>query len=118
MTMPQVDMDAVRMLIEDAARLTIMPRFRQLSTSEVDQKAGPHDVVTIADKESEAYLEPRLRALLPGSTVVGEEAVSGDEGIMEALRRPGRRLADRSGRRHRQLCGGQCAVRRDGSAGA
>jgi fructose-1,6-bisphosphatase/inositol monophosphatase family enzyme len=88
-TMPQVDMDAVRMLIEDAARLTIMPRFRQLSTSEVDQKAGPHDVVTIADKESEAYLEPRLRALLPGSTVVGEEAVSGDEGIMEALRRPG-----------------------------
>ena len=83
------DMDAVRLLIEEASHSVIMPRFRQLGGQEIDQKAGPHDVVTIADRESEAFLTPRLRDLIPGSTVVGEEAVSADEGIMEALRRPG-----------------------------
>src|SRR3546814_5531647 len=46
-------------------------------------------MVTIADRESEEFLTPRLEALIAGSTVVGEEAVSADESIMEALRRPG-----------------------------
>src|SRR3546814_7914346 len=82
-------MDAVRLLIEEAARSVIMPRFRQLGSHEIDQKAGPHDMVTIADRESEEFLTPRLEALIAGSTVVGEEAVSADESIMEALRRPG-----------------------------
>jgi len=89
MTGAAVDMDAVRHLLEQAARTVIMPRFRQLGHHEIDQKAGPHDVVTIADRESEAFLTPRLQALIPGSTVVGEEASSADEGIMDALRRPG-----------------------------
>lgn len=84
-----IDMDAVRLLIEEAARTAIMPRFRQLKTGDIDQKAGPHDVVTIADKDSEAFLTPRLQALIPGSAVVGEEAASADETIMDALRRPG-----------------------------
>ena len=88
-TIPSIDMDAVRQLIEEAAKVTITPRFRLLKREDVDLKTGPHDVVTIADKDAEAYLTPRLQALLPGSSVVGEEAVSGDEGIMEALRRPG-----------------------------
>src|SRR3546814_12545707 len=66
-----------------------MPRFRQLGRHEIDQKAGPHDMVTIADRESEEFLTPRLEALMAGSTVVGEEAVSADESIMEALLRPG-----------------------------
>lgn len=85
----RIDMDVVRLLIEEAARTVIMPRFRQLKTGDIDQKAGPHDVVTIADKDSEAFLTPRLQALVPGSTVVGEEAASADEAIMDALRRPG-----------------------------
>lgn len=89
MTTFPIDMDAVRQLIEETAKLTIMPRFRQLRSDEVGTKAGPHDIVTIADQEAEAYLTPRLQGLLPGSSVVGEEAVSGDEGIMDALRRPG-----------------------------
>lgn len=89
MTAAKIDMDAVRLLMEEAARTAIMPRFRQLKTGDIDQKAGPHDVVTIADKDSEAFLAPRLQALIPGSTVVGEEAASADETIMDALRRPG-----------------------------
>jgi fructose-1,6-bisphosphatase/inositol monophosphatase family enzyme len=85
----QIDMDAVRLLMEEAARTTILPHFRKLKAGDVDQKAGPHDVVTVADKASEEFLTPRLQALIPGSTVVGEEASSTDEGIMDALRRPG-----------------------------
>ncbi|PJI37878.1 inositol monophosphatase [Ferrovibrio sp.] len=85
----KVDMDAVRLLIEGAARTTILPHFRKLESKQIDQKAGPHDVVTVADKASEEFLTPRLRDLVPGSTVVGEEASSADESIMDALRRPG-----------------------------
>lgn len=85
----QIDMDAVRLLMEEAARTTILPHFRKLEAKQIDQKAGPHDVVTVADKASEDFLTPRLQALLPGSTVVGEEASSADETIMDALRRPG-----------------------------
>lgn len=85
----QIDMDAVRLLMEEAARTTILPHFRKLETKQIDQKAGPHDVVTVADKASEEFLTPRLRDMIPGSTVVGEEASSADESIMDALRRPG-----------------------------
>lgn len=88
-SIPAIDMDAVRRLIEETAQKTILPRFRQLDRADVSLKAGPHDLVTIADQEAEAYLTPRLRDLIAGSSVVGEEATSGDEGIMEALRRPG-----------------------------
>lgn len=84
-----VDLDRVRLLIEEAATTTILPHFRKLESKQIDQKAGPHDVVTVADKASEDFLTPRLRDLVPGSTVVGEEASSADESIMEALRRPG-----------------------------
>lgn len=85
----KVDMDAVRLLMEEAATTTILPHFRKLESKQIDQKAGPHDVVTVADKASEEFLTPRLQALIPGSTVVGEEASSADESIMDALRRPG-----------------------------
>lgn len=89
MSAANVDLDAVRLLMEEAARTAILPHFRKLKTGDIDQKAGPHDVVTVADKASEEFLTPRLQALVPGSTVVGEEASSADESIMDALRRPG-----------------------------
>jgi 3'-phosphoadenosine 5'-phosphosulfate (PAPS) 3'-phosphatase len=40
----------------------------------------PDDMVTIADREVEAYLAERLTALLPGAAVVGEESVYGSPG--------------------------------------
>ena len=42
-------------------------------------------MVTEADLRSEAWLTPRLADLLPGSMVVGEEAVSNDETVLERL---------------------------------
>lgn len=71
--------------VRKAAAAEIMPRFRQLAAHEVDQKAGPHDLVTDADRLAEKYLTEVLGALLPGSLVVGEEAVDADPASYEAL---------------------------------
>jgi fructose-1,6-bisphosphatase/inositol monophosphatase family enzyme len=65
----------VQEAVRAAAAAEIMPRFRRLAAHEVDQKAGPHDLVTDADRRTEQVLTDRLTALLPGSVVVGEEAV-------------------------------------------
>lgn len=71
--------------LRKAAATEIMPRFRQLAEHEVDQKSGPHDLVTDADRNAELYLTEALGALLPGSVVVGEEAVHADPATYEAL---------------------------------
>ncbi|MDG9717716.1 inositol monophosphatase family protein [Streptomyces sp. DH24] len=72
--------------IRKAAAAEIMPRFRQLAAHEVDQKSGPHDLVTDADRKAELYLTEALSALLPGSVVVGEEAVHANPASYEAIR--------------------------------
>jgi len=61
-----------------------VPRFRSLGESDVVMK-GPMDPVTIADREAEDLLRERLTAFLPGSVLVGEEAVSEDASVLEAL---------------------------------
>ncbi|MBW8797158.1 MAG: inositol monophosphatase [Streptomyces sp.] len=71
--------------IRKAARTEILPRWRRLADHEVDQKSGPHDLVTDADRLAERYLTGELAALLPGSLVVGEEAVHADPETYEAL---------------------------------
>ena len=84
-----IDLQSVNALLVQAARETILPRFRQLQQHEVDAKTGPHDLVTIADRDAEAWLTPRLMELLPGSRVVGEEATSADASVADALQQPG-----------------------------
>ncbi|MEU3614497.1 inositol monophosphatase family protein [Streptomyces sp. NPDC006872] len=71
--------------VRRAAAAEIMPRFRQLAAHEVDQKSGPHDLVTDADRGAELFLTKALAALLPGSVVVGEEAVHADPATYEAI---------------------------------
>ncbi|MGY6021344.1 inositol monophosphatase family protein [Streptomyces spinosirectus] len=72
--------------VRKAAAAEIMPRFRSLAAHEVDQKSGPHDLVTDADRLTERYLTDVLGRLLPGSVVVGEEAVHADPEVYEAIR--------------------------------
>ena len=62
-----------------------MPRYRSLGDGDVREKTGPKDLVTIADIESEHRMTPLLQALMPGSTVIGEEAASEDPGIFGRL---------------------------------
>ncbi|NMO54914.1 inositol monophosphatase [Actinoplanes sp. TBRC 11911] len=78
-------LDQVADLIREVAATEVLPRFRHLSSDEIVQKS-PGDLVTIADKESEKALTRGLTALLPGSVVVGEEAVAADASVLERLR--------------------------------
>lgn len=79
------DLSDVEEAVREAAAAEIMPRYRRLAAHEVDEKTGPHDLVTIADRRAEEHLTASLTALLPGSVVVGEEAVHADPGVMAAL---------------------------------
>ncbi|SOE08120.1 fructose-1,6-bisphosphatase [Streptomyces sp. Ag109_G2-15] len=71
--------------VRKAAAAEILPRFRRLADDEVDQKSGPHDLVTDADRLAERQLTEALGALLPGSVVVGEEAVHANPATYEAI---------------------------------
>ncbi|RSS33607.1 inositol monophosphatase family protein [Streptomyces sp. WAC08241] len=71
--------------VRKAAAAEITPRFRQLAAHEIVEKNGPHDLVTVADRAAEAHLTASLTALLPGSVVVGEEAVHADPAVYDAL---------------------------------
>ncbi|MEU8528104.1 MULTISPECIES: inositol monophosphatase family protein [Streptomyces] len=78
--------DAVEEAVRKAAADEIMPRFRQLAADDILEKNGPHDLVTVADRAAEARLTESLTALLPGSVVVGEEAVHADPAVYDAIR--------------------------------
>ena len=75
-------------VIRDVARSEIAPRFRKLAASDVIDKPSaddPSDLVTAADRAAEAELTARLPELVPGSSVVGEEAVAADASVLERL---------------------------------
>ncbi|MFJ4918764.1 inositol monophosphatase family protein [Streptomyces sp. NPDC088725] len=79
-------MSAVEEAVREAAAAEIMPRHRRLAAHEIVEKAGPHDLVTVADQRAEEHLTAALTAVLPGSVVVGEEAVHADPAVYDALR--------------------------------
>ncbi|RCH68831.1 inositol monophosphatase [Streptomyces sp. SDr-06] len=80
------DLAAVEEALRKAAAAEIMPRFRQLAAHEIVEKNGPHDLVTVADRLAEEHLTASLTAILPGSVVVGEEAVHADPEVYAELR--------------------------------
>ncbi len=73
---------AVDQLMRRIGRDILMPRFQNLTAGEIEEKA-PNDYVTVVDKESEALLAEGLRAILPGSHVVGEEGVADDPALVK-----------------------------------
>lgn len=79
-----IDVDRIRHIIKDTADEEVLPRFQKLNAGEVSEKAHG-EVVTIADTETERVLTERLSDALPGSHVVGEEAVSADPAVMDLL---------------------------------
>jgi fructose-1,6-bisphosphatase/inositol monophosphatase family enzyme len=70
--------------MREAAAAAILPRFRKLLASEVEEKT-PGELVTAADREAENLISPRLAKLLAGSRVVGEEAAATDPALMDRL---------------------------------
>ncbi|SFG30712.1 fructose-1,6-bisphosphatase [Novosphingobium sp. CF614] len=75
---------AVEAILREANERAILPYYRSLSSAQIDNKAAD-DVVTVADRESEALLTERLSALLPEAAVVGEEAAFADAAVLGRL---------------------------------
>lgn len=75
---------SVAALMREVAAEVVMPRYRNLAQHEVIEKAAD-DLVTIADRESEARLSEGLARLLPEAGIVGEEAVAADHAVLERL---------------------------------
>lgn len=84
-----VDIDAVTAILEEAATEIVLPRFKSLEKHEIEEKTGPSDLVTIADVESERFLNRRLSALRPDAAIVGEEAVAENEDLLNSLNEDG-----------------------------
>lgn len=68
-------MEEVAALMREVAAREILPRFRTLKDGDIEEKSKG-DYVTVADREAELWLTPRLQALAPGSLVLGEEAAA------------------------------------------
>jgi len=83
--MMDIDVQKVADILRDVAATEVMPRFKNLADGDVREK-NPGDFVTIADEASEKALSAALTAYLPGSIVVGEEAVSKDETVLERFK--------------------------------
>jgi fructose-1,6-bisphosphatase/inositol monophosphatase family enzyme len=81
--------DALLAAVEDTVRAVVnaevVPRWRRLADADITEKNGPHDLVTTADRLAEERLTERLAALVPGSVVVGEEAVAADPALLDRL---------------------------------
>lgn len=82
-----LDIDTARItdIIRHVAATEVMPRFKNLAAGDIREK-NPGDFVTVADEASEKLLGELLTAALPGSRVVGEEAVAKNLGVLETLK--------------------------------
>ena len=78
------DISVVADAIRAVSRAEALSRFQGLAAHEISEKS-PGDLVTIADLETERALERVLGGLLPGSVMVGEEAVAEKPALLEAL---------------------------------
>jgi fructose-1,6-bisphosphatase/inositol monophosphatase family enzyme len=83
-----LDERAIAAIIEAVRRVAkaeVMPRFRNLDPSEIGTKSGPNDLVTIADRLAEAAVTEAMGAILPGATVIGEEAVAENPALLARI---------------------------------
>lgn len=71
-------------VLRSAARRSVLPRFRQLDETDIEEKSLD-DLVTIADKEAEAIIAQGLSALRPAARVVGEEACARNPTFLDDL---------------------------------
>lgn len=84
--MAAIDMLEVARIMREVAAVEILPRWRNLGEGDITRKSGA-GLVTVADHAAEAALTKRLGDLLPGSSVVGEEAVAADPAVLDRFRR-------------------------------
>jgi fructose-1,6-bisphosphatase/inositol monophosphatase family enzyme len=82
-----VDIDRLAAILREAAIAEILPRFRRLDAGSIRTKTSAIDLVTDADETAERFIRARVAELAADALFIGEEAVSGDAGLLDALDR-------------------------------
>lgn len=72
-------------IMYNVANTEILPRFQKLKSSDISEKK-PGDLVTVADRASEAAFRQLLPSCLPGSVVLGEEGFEDDPKSLNLLK--------------------------------
>ena len=72
-------------IVRRAARAEIVPRFRRLDSSEVQQKASAEDLVTQADIAAEQMITRALNIAFPQALVVGEESAAKNPSLVDEI---------------------------------
>lgn len=85
MTIPPDIGDALIDILRKAARSEIMPRYRRLDDDAIATKTSASDLVTIADQRAEAQIGTAIAKLIPGITIVGEEAVADQPTLVDQI---------------------------------
>lgn len=75
----------VECIVHQVADQEVLRRFGHVGRHDIAEKS-PGDPVTTADLVAEEILSKRLSELLPGSVVVGEEAVAQDPDVLKRIR--------------------------------
>jgi fructose-1,6-bisphosphatase/inositol monophosphatase family enzyme len=82
----ELDIASLANILQEAAAVEIMPRFRNLGEADVRVKTEAIDLVTEADEAAEILIEERIAELMPEALFVGEEAVAGDPELLGKLK--------------------------------
>ncbi len=80
-----IDIERLAAILREAAITEIMPRFRNLSESDVRQKTSATDLVTEGDEAAERYIAAECRRLWPAALFIGEESVAADKALLDKL---------------------------------
>jgi fructose-1,6-bisphosphatase/inositol monophosphatase family enzyme len=75
---------AVHVLLREVSEAVIMPRYRNLGSGDIVEKATD-DLVTVADREAEIMLAEGLRQIDASLSIVGEEAAHSDPSVLDVL---------------------------------
>ena len=87
MTMNETGLiDEVAQLMAEASATIIKPLYQNLTPDDIATKSSDTDFVTVADRDAEFWLMPRLEALLPEAIALGEESISDDPAAEKQLR--------------------------------
>ena len=77
-------MKDIEPLLREAGTRLMLPRWRQLSSGDVEEKS-PGEVVTAVDRDVEHFLAGALRHLTPSAVVIGEEACSAEPALLQRV---------------------------------
>jgi fructose-1,6-bisphosphatase/inositol monophosphatase family enzyme len=83
--MTTVDINALALILQQAAATEIRPRFRALAKGDVRTKADANDLVTEADEAAERLIKREVAAQFPGVLFIGEESVAADPNLLSKL---------------------------------